>query len=117
MSENPPVHTLYQRYTEKDPAGQYATRLWGKIPQNMAECHGYFGEIRAKYGVPPAELEGLKKAMKGQMRGLGILTKKAAGRIDSLDRGAVETGQQPNCLGGPSFIFNKITYISTLAGL
>jgi hypothetical protein len=55
LSENPPVHTLYQKYTEKVPAGQYATRLWGKIPQNMAECHGYFGEIRAKYGVPPDE--------------------------------------------------------------
>jgi uncharacterized protein YllA (UPF0747 family) len=117
LSENPPVHTLYQKYTEKDPAGEYATRLWGRIPQNMAECHGYFSEIRAKYGAPPPELEGLKKAIKGQMRSLGILTKKVSGRIDSLDRGVVETGQQPNCLGGPSFIFNKITYISTLAGL
>lgn len=116
MSDNPPVHTLYQKYTEKDPAGEYATRLWGRIPQNMAECHGYFGEIRAKYGTPPPELEGLKKAIKSQMRSLGILTKKVSGRIDSLERGAVETGQQPNCLGGPSFIFNKITYVSTLAG-
>ena len=34
-----------------------------------------------------------------------------------MDRGAVETGQQPNCLGGPSFIFNKMTYVSVLAGL
>ena len=32
MSENPPVHILYQKYTEKDPAGEYATRLWGRIP-------------------------------------------------------------------------------------
>ncbi|HIH88387.1 TPA: bacillithiol biosynthesis BshC, partial [Candidatus Bathyarchaeota archaeon] len=117
LSENPPVHTLYQKYTEKDPAGEYATYLWGRIPQNMAECHGYFSEIRAKYGAPPPELEGLKKAIKVQMRSLGILTEKVSVRIDSLDRGAVETGQQPNCLGGPSFIFNKITYISTLAGL
>lgn len=117
MSENPPVHILYQKYTEKDPAGEYATRLWGRIPANMAECHGYLAEIRAKYGTPPAELEGLKKAIKAQMRGLGILTKKAEARIDALDRGAVETGQQPNCLGGPSFIFNKMTYIATLAGL
>ncbi|MCX6649248.1 MAG: bacillithiol biosynthesis BshC [Candidatus Bathyarchaeota archaeon] len=117
MSGNPPVHTLYQKYTEKDPNGEYATRLWGRIPQNMAECHGYFGEIRAKYGSPPPELEELKKTIKSQMRSLGILTNKVSQRIDSLERGAVETGQQPNCLGGPSFIFNKITYISTLAGL
>ena len=117
LIENPPVHILYQKYTENDPAGQYATRLWGRIPQNMAECHGYFSDIRAKYGLPPPELEGLKKAIKGQMRSLGILTRKVSGRIDSLDNGAVETGQQPNCIGGPSFIFNKITYIATLAGL
>jgi hypothetical protein len=102
---------------EKVAGGEYATRLWGRIPQNMAECHGYFDEIRAKYGAPPPELEGLKKAIKSQMRSLGILTKKASGRIDSLDKGVVETGQQPNCLGGPSFIFNKITYVSILAGL
>jgi uncharacterized protein YllA (UPF0747 family) len=117
MSDYPPVHTLYQKYAEKDPEGEYATRLWGRIPQNMAECHGYFGEIRAKYGAAPTELEGLKKAIKSQMRELGILTRKVSLKIDSLDRGAVETGQQPNCLGGPSFIFNKITYVSTLAGL
>ncbi len=117
MSENPPVHILYQKFTENDPAGEYAPRLWGKIPRNMAECHGYLAEIRAKYGTPPAELEGLKKAMKAQMRSLGILTKKTETNIDTLDRGAVETGQQPNCLGGPSFIFNKITYTATLAGL
>jgi uncharacterized protein YllA (UPF0747 family) len=117
VSENPPVHILYQKYAEKDPAGEYATRLWGRIPQNMAECNSYFGEIKAKYGAPSPELEGIKKAVKNQMRGLGILTSRASKRIDSLDKGAVETGQQPNCLGGPSFIFNKIIYVSTLAGL
>ena len=117
MSDYPQVHTLYQKYIEKDPEADYATRLWGRIPQNMAECHGYFGEIRAKYGAPPTELEGLKKAIKSQMRELGILTRKVSQRIDGLDLGAVETGQQPNCLGGPSFIFNKITYVTTLAGL
>ena len=117
MSDNPPLHTLYQKYTEKSPGGEYATRLWGRMPQNMAECYGYFGEMRTNYGASPPELEGLKKAIKNQMRSLGILTHRVSQRIDSLDRGVVETGQQPNCLGGPSFIFNKITYISTLAGL
>jgi hypothetical protein len=84
---------------------------------NMMECYGYLDEIRARYGAPPQDLEGLKVALKRQMRGIGILTEKASKRIDNLDHGAIETGQQPNCLGGPSFIFNKITYISTLAGL
>lgn len=117
MSENPPVHTLYQKYVENQPDDEYATRLWGRIPLNMAECHSYFSEIRARYGTPPSELEELKRAMKKQMRRLGILTSRVSQRIDALDHGAVETGQQPNCLGGPSFIFNKMTYISVLAGL
>ena len=117
MSDNPPVHILYQKYVENEGGGEYATRLWGQIPRNMDECQRYFGAIRAKYGSPPTELEELKKGIKNQMRKLGILTSKASCRIDSLEGGVVETGQQPNCLGGPSFIFNKITYVSTLAGL
>jgi len=116
MSDNPPVHMLYQKFTEKDPAGEYAPRLWGRIPGNIAECHGYLAEIRARYGTPTAELESLKKAIKSQMQGLGILTRKTEAHIDDLEKGVIETGQQPNCLGGPSFIFNKITYIATLAG-
>ncbi len=117
MSDKPAVHTLYQKFVEKEPGGEHAPRLWGRIPQNMAECHGYFEQIKAKYGAPPAELEGVKKAVKNQMRRLGILTSRVATAIDSLENGAVETGQQPNCLGGPSFIFNKMTYVSVLAGL
>ncbi len=117
MSDNPPVHILYQKYVERDPAGEYAPRLWGRIPQNMEECKGILAEVKAKYGAPSPELEGLKKEIKKQMRSLGILTKRTETRIDAFDKGAVETGQQPNCLGGPSFIFNKITYIATLAGL
>jgi uncharacterized protein YllA (UPF0747 family) len=117
LTDNPPVHILYQKYTENEPGSEIATRLWGRIPYNMAECHGYFKEIRARYGASPEELEGLKKAVKNQMRRLGILSSKVSQRIDLMDRGAVETGQQPNCLGGPSFIFNKITYVSVLAGL
>ncbi len=117
MSDSPPVHILYQKYTEKDPGSEYAIRLWGRIPQNMAECYTYFNEIRAKYDTLPTELEELKKAINQHMRELGILTGKTSKRIDSLDLGVVETGQQPNCLGGPSFIFNKITYVSTLAAL
>jgi uncharacterized protein YllA (UPF0747 family) len=117
LTDNPPVHILYQKYVENEPGSDYATRLWGRIPYNMAECHGYFSEIRARYGASPSELEGLKKAVKNQMRRLGILSSKVSRTIDLMDRGAVETGQQPNCIGGPSFIFNKMTYVSVLAGL
>ena len=117
MTDGPPVHMLYQKYVENEPGSDYATRLWGRIPHNMDECHGYFSEIRKRYGASPAELEELKKAVKNQMRRLGILSSKVSRTIDLMDRGAVETGQQPNCLGGPSFIFNKMTYVSVLAGL
>ena len=83
----------------------------------MAECHGYFGEIRAKYGAPPPELEGLKKAIKAQMRSLGILTKKTRGGSTPSTRVPSRRGSSQTASAGPSFIFNKITYISTLAGL
>ncbi len=117
MSNNPPVHTLYQKYLEYAPNSENAPRLWGRIPANMAESYGYFEQIRSKYSTLSPNLEGLKNAMKRQMRSLGILTSKTIQNIDALDKGAVETGQQPNCLGGPSFIFNKITYIWTLSSL
>jgi len=117
LSDNPPIYTLYQKYLENVPNSENAIRLWGIIPANMAESQGYFEQIRSKYSTISPDLEGLKKAMKHQMMGLGILTSKVAKCIDNLENGAVETGQQPNCLGGPSFILNKITYIWTLSGL
>ena len=39
---------------------------------------------------------------------LGILTKETEEKIDSLHEGVIETGQQPNCLGGSSLVINKI---------
>jgi uncharacterized protein YllA (UPF0747 family) len=117
LSENLPVHSLYQKYLEHVPNSESATRLWGKIPANMAESYSYFEQIRSKYSTLSPDLERLKKAMKNKMRRLGVLTSKTVQNIDGLDKGVVETGQQPNCLGGPSFILNKITYIWTLSGL
>jgi hypothetical protein len=83
----------------------------------MGEAYRLLGGIREAYGPAPDELEDLKKAMKANMKRLGVLTSKASENIDRLDRGAIETGQQPYALGGSSLILNKIAYISSLSGL
>lgn len=114
---SPPAHRLYTDYVESGARGETATELWGRIPATMGETYKLLGGIREAYGSAPDELEDLKKAMKADMRRLGVLTSKAAENIDRLDRGAIETGQQPYALGGSSLIFNKIAYISSLSGL
>lgn len=112
-----PVHRIYTDYVESGAQRETATELWGKIPVNMGSAYKLLGGIREAYDSIPDELEDLKKAMKTNMRGLGILTKKASENIDRLDRGAIETGQQPYALGGSSLILNKIAYITSLSGL
>lgn len=114
---SPPAHRLYTDYVESGARGETATELWGRIPATMGETYKLLRGIREAYGSAPDELEDLKKAMKADMRRLGVLTSKAAENIDRLDRGAIETGQQPYALGGSSLIFNKIAYISSLSGL
>jgi hypothetical protein len=113
----PPAHRLYTDYLESGARRETATELWGSIPYTMGETYKLLGGIREAYGSAPDELEDLKRAMKADMRRLGVLTSKATENIDRLDRGAIETGQQPYALGGSSLIFNKIAYISSLSGL
>ena len=113
----PPAHRLYTDYVESGARVEAATELWGNIPATMGEAYKLLGGIREAYGLAPDELEDLKKAMKANMRRLGVLTSKASDNIDRLDRGAIETGQQPYALGGSSLILNKIAYISSLSGL
>ncbi len=113
----PPAHRLYTDYVESGARGETATELWGQIPATMGETYKLLGGIREAYGSAPDELEGLKKAIKADMRRLGVLTSKASENIDRLDRGVIETGQQPYALGGSSLIFNKIAYIGSLSGL
>ncbi len=114
---SPPAHRLYTDYIESGARGETATVLWGRIPATMGKAYRLLGGIREVYGSAPDELEDLKKAMKANMRRLGVLTSKASENIDSLDHGAIETGQQPYALGGSSLILNKIAYISILSGL
>ncbi len=83
----------------------------------MFESHGFLKNVREAYKEPPEGLEEMKKALKSHMKRLGILTSKTSHSIDGFDGGVVETGQQPNCLGGPSLIINKITYTWALSGL
>ncbi len=113
----PAAHRLYTDYVESGARGETATELWGRIPATMGEAYRLLRGIREAYGSAPDEIEELKKAMKANMRGLGVLTSKASENIDRLDRGAIETGQQPYALGGSSLILNKIAYISSLSGL
>jgi hypothetical protein len=112
-----PAHRLYTDYVESGARGELATELWGRIPATMGEAYKLLGGIREAYGSVPDELEVLKKAMKTNMRRLGVLTSKASENIDRLDRGAIETGQQPYALGGSSLILNKIAYITSLSSL
>jgi hypothetical protein len=113
----PPAHRLYTDYLESGAQGETATELWGRIPATMGETYELLRGIREDYGSAPDGIEYLKKAMKANMRRLGVLTSKASENIDRLDRGAIETGQQPYALGGSSLILNKIAYISRLSGL
>jgi uncharacterized protein YllA (UPF0747 family) len=117
LVENPPVHTLYQKFLDRSAGSEAAVYLWGNIPLNMFESHKFLKRIREAYNEPFDGLETIKKALKNHMKRLGILTWKTSCSIDGFDGGVVETGQQPNCLGGPSFIFNKITYTWALSGL
>jgi hypothetical protein len=114
---SPPAHRLYTDYVESWAPGETATELWGHIPSTMGETYKLLEGIRKAYSPAPNELEDLKKAMKANMRRLGVLTSKASENIDRLDWGAIETGQQPYALGGSSLILNKIAYISSLSGL
>ena len=113
----PPAHELYSRHVDGTDGSGVAPRLWGLIPSTMGSAYKLLVKKRGDYGPAPGELEELKKAMKNNLRRLGILTSRVSDGIDRLDRGVIETGQQPMCLGGPSLVLNKIAYIHSLSGL
>src|SRR4030042_5007213 len=104
---NQPVHNLYKKFLDNPKEYEVANNLWGLIPVNIIEDVKQLSKIKKEYGNFKVNDE-LKGALKNKMRKLGVLTSNAASNIDSIDEGIVESGQQPNCLGGPSFIFNKI---------
>ena len=115
--ELPQAHMIYTEYIEKGLRKELAERLWGTIPGNMGEAYEVIKKVRERYDAPSENLEGFKKALKQQQRSLGILTSKVENNIDNLDRGVVESGQQPMALGGPSLILNKVAYTNSLCGI
>jgi uncharacterized protein YllA (UPF0747 family) len=121
MSDNPQsLHQLYSKYVNQrnirdKEQGFKALSLWGAIPSNIREASKEVQKIRQQYGQPAESLEKLQKLMKKNLRRLGILTEQTSLNIDKLSEGVIEVGQQPNCLGGPSLILNKIGYAKSLA--
>jgi hypothetical protein len=83
----------------------------------MGEAYSLLKEVKAQYPEASDSLEELKRAMKSNLRRLGVLTSHVSENIDRLDHGVVETGQQPNAIGGPSLILNKIAYAKSLSCL
>jgi len=110
------VHNLYSDHVQGR-GRPLAERLWGRIPADMSQAYALIKEVRGRYGATPADIEGLKRAMKAQLRRLGVLTGSVEESIDRLENGVVEAGQQPMCLGGPSLILNKIAYARSLCDL
>src|SRR4030043_648375 len=121
MSDNSqPLHQLYSKYVNQrnirdKEQGIKALSLWGVIPSNIREASQEARKIRQQYGQPVEPLEDLQKLMKKNLSRLGILTEQTSSNIDKLSDGVIEVGQQPNCLGGPSLILNKIGYAKALA--
>ncbi len=114
-TERPPSHMLYSKHIDGlEPSG-VALDLWGSIPANMGDAYKHLVVKRKEYGSAPDAIEDLKKSMKSYLRKMGILTSSVDENIDRMDRGVVEAGQQPYCLGGSSLILNKIAYICTLS--
>ncbi|MBL7167745.1 bacillithiol biosynthesis BshC [Candidatus Bathyarchaeota archaeon] len=112
-----PAHELYTSHVEKGARGGLAEELWGRIPTTMGEAYGLLKGVKAGYGEASDSLEELKGAMKSNLRRLGILTSSVSENIDRLENGVVETGQQPNAIGGPSLVLNKIAYAKSLSGM
>jgi hypothetical protein len=116
-NDRPPAHVLYSNSIENRESSGVALDLWGTIPANMADAYKQLVKTRETYGTVPDAIEDLMKAMKSHLRSMGILTSKAEENIDRMDRGVVEAGQQPYCLGGSSLILNKIAYVSKISSL
>ncbi|MCW3979223.1 MAG: bacillithiol biosynthesis BshC [Candidatus Bathyarchaeota archaeon] len=115
--DRPPAHVLYSDHLENRESSGVALDLWGSIPATMGEAYSQLLRKRKAYGRASDAIEELKKVMKGHLRGMGLLTSRAEEGIDGMERGVVEAGQQPYCLGGSGLILNKIAYISTISNL
>jgi uncharacterized protein YllA (UPF0747 family) len=122
ITKKPPAHQLYSRYVNNirarsTDAGVLAQSLWDNLPLTIGEAVKELEKKRHDYRENLDSLEDFKIVMKRNLRKMGVLTGSTVENIDSMHLGVIETGQQPNCLGGPSLVFNKISCISKLAEL
>ncbi|MFA9496194.1 MAG: bacillithiol biosynthesis BshC [Candidatus Bathyarchaeota archaeon] len=120
MSEHddrPAAYNIYADHVRDRKSSGLATELWGHISHTMGEAADLLPKARSEYGETSDELEALKVHMKNNMRGMGLLTGKTREAIDEMHNGVVEAGQQPNFMGGPGLVLNKISYAVSLAGM
>ena len=120
MSEHddrPAAYNIYSDHVRNRKSSGLATELWGHISYTMGEAAELLPKVRSEYGEVGDELEALKVHMKNNMRRMGLLTGKTREAIDEMHNGVVEAGQQPNFMGGPSLVLNKISYAVSLAGM
>lgn len=120
MSEHddrPAAYNIYSDHVRNRKSSGLATELWGHISHTIGEAAELLPKVRSEYGEVGDELEALKVHMKNNMRRMGLLTGKTREAIDEMHNGVVEAGQQPNFMGGPSLVLNKISYAVSLAGM
>ena len=120
MSEHddrPAAYNIYADHVKDRKSSGLAIELWGHISHTMGEAADLLPKVRSEYRETSDELEVLKVHMKNNMRGMGLLTGKTREAIDEMHNGVVEAGQQPNFMGGPGLVFNKISYAVSLAGM
>jgi hypothetical protein len=115
QDKRPPAHNIYGNHIKERKTQSLATELWGHIASTMGEAAELLPTIRAEYGKTKDELEAIKLIIKENMRKIGLLTGKTKEAIDNMHRGVVEAGQQPNFMGGPGLVLNKISYAISLA--
>jgi len=103
-----PPNRLYTDFIETGKHREIVESLWGQVPKNLMEAYKLAADLRENFGETSDSIEKLKKLMKHQLRNWGILTSRVEENIDRIEQGVIEAGQQPLCLGGPSYILNKI---------
>ena len=106
-----PPNWLYSNFIDTGENKDLVEYFWSYVPLNLGEATKYAVERRNALGDTHDHLEKLKKATKTQLRTWGILTSLVEENIDQMEHGVIEAGQQPMCLGGPSYILNKVACI------
>ena len=114
MDNRPPAYQIYSSYIRSQGKIGLASELWGFIPHTLGEASSILPKVKSEYLESPS-LEALKKAMKKNLRRIGLLTGKTSDAIDNMHEGVIEAGQQPMLMGGPCLALNKIACAVSLA--